>query len=183
MKKAPSYIALLKKFDKSPTDIQRYFAYLPALIEDNQYEVALAYLFLRTEMAQNRTLYCGVVKLHHAHTEVAQTALHSQHLTRDGFLDLYESVFGDALPPIISDKLKHAEKIRDKVIHGKLVKDPEMREAIYEVIDYAEQMNMHLQAKAGFQPFGDLRGFRGRANSLDKSTTRWLLKGIGFAIS
>jgi len=182
MKTAPSYKALCKKFQKSPQEIKDYFVHFPKLISLRIYEVTLAYLFLRTEMAQNRTLYCGVVKIHHAHAEVAQSALNSQHLTRDGFLELYQNVFDEALPSAISDKLQRSEKTRDKVIHGKSVPDPEMREAIFHVLDYAEHMNMHLQSKAGFKPFGDLRGFKGRKVSLDKGTTRWLLKGIGFGI-
>lgn len=34
---------------------------------------------------------------------------------------------------------------------------------------------------AGFKRFTtDLRGFTGRAESLDASTTQWLMKGLGF---
>lgn len=183
MGNAASYKALLKKYNACQPGLQAYFSHLPDLIEKYPFEVALAYLFLRTELAQNRTLYCGVVKLHHANTQVASSGLDSQHLTRDGFLELYSKVFGENLPASVSGKLKAAEKIRDKVIHGKNVTAPKMREAIWDVLDYAEHMNAHLQSKAGFQPFGDLRGFKGRGIPLDKSTSRWLLKGIGFAIA
>jgi hypothetical protein len=183
MRKAPSYKALLKKYDSCPQGLRDYFSHFPGLIQNYPYEVCLAYLFLRTEMAQNRTLYCGVVKLHHAHSVIAQNALNAQHLTRDGFLKLYENVFGEVLPQVISDKLKQAETIRDKVVHGKSIADPKMREAMYDVLDYAESINSHLQTKVDFQPFGDLRGFKGRGTPLDKSTSHWLLKGMGFAIA
>src|SRR5450759_4006136 len=163
MKRTPSYKALLKQFNAYSTELKNYFSQFPALIQNHPYEVCLAYLFLRTEMAQNRTLYCGVVKLHHAHTEIAQNAVDVQHLTRDGFLELYQKIFGEALPDGIASRLKQAEKIRDKVVHGKAVYDPEIREAMCDVVDYASQMNSYLQAKAGFQPFADLRGFKGRA--------------------
>ncbi|NZA03056.1 hypothetical protein H0I39_17405 [Ottowia beijingensis] len=79
-----------------------------------------------------------------------------------------------------SEKIKKAERVRDRVIHGKQVSDPDMRQAIIDVIEYAKALNKDLKAAAGFEPFGDLRGFKGRAQSLEKSTTIWLLKGLGF---
>ena len=183
MANAASCIALHKKLNASQSELQAYFSYLPELIDNYSLEVALAYLFLRTELAQNRTLYCGVVKLHHADTQIASNGLESQHLTRNGFLELYSKVFGEKLPTSVSDKLKTAEMTRDRVIHGKNVTVAQMREAIWAVLDYSEHMNEHLQRKAGFQPFGDLRGFKGRGKPLDKSTSRWLLKGMGFAVA
>ncbi len=183
MSNAPSCKAITKKYNSCQSEIQAYFLHLPSLIQDYPLEVTLAYLFLRTELAQNRILYCGVVKLHHADTEIASRGLDAQHLTRDGFLELYSKIFGEKLPVPISEKIKAAEKIRDKVIHGKSVTVAKLREAVWDVLDYAEHMNSHVQSKAGFQPFGDLRGFKGRGNPLDKNTSRWLLKGIGFAIA
>jgi hypothetical protein len=183
MKKAPSYKALIKKFDSCPQEVKDYLTHFRDLTTKHLYQVCLAYLFLRTELAQNRTLYCGVVKLHHAHTNIAESAIDTQHLTRDRFLEIYERVFGERLPDAISGKLKQAEKIRDKVVHGKIVSDPEMREAIHDVLEYAILMNDHLESKAGFKPFGDLRGFKGRGTPLEKSTTRWVLKGMGFEIA
>ena len=183
--KAPSYIAVLKQYGDSPENVRAYFKELPDLIKDSySYEVALAYLFLRTEKAQNRALYCGVVKRHRAAKVLAQSAIDNEHLTRRGFLERYEIVFGMSLPAVIQSKIQEAKKIRDRVIHGKRnVTDADMRKAIVDVIDYAVALNSELQKVAGFQPFGDLRGFKGAAHSLDKSTTRWLLKGMGFQLA
>lgn len=140
-------------------------------------------MFLRTEKAQNRALYCGVVKLHCADSTVADAAVNCQYLTRDGFLALYKNVFGHPLSAATSAKIKDAEKIRDRVVHGKAVSDPDLRQAIVEVLEYAAAMNTDINSIAGFKPFGDLRGFKGRAQGLAKPTTRWLLKGLGFAIA
>jgi hypothetical protein len=180
---AASYKGVIKHFNNSTDQIKWYFDQLPALLDDFPYTVCLAYAFLKTEQAQNRALYCGVVKLHGAHGEVADNAINKQHLTRDGFLLLYNNVFGHAMSAGTSAKITQAEKIRDRVIHGKHVGDPEMRQAVLDVIEYAEALNGDLKATAGFEPFGDLRGFKGRGQSLEKSTTRWLLKGLGFAIA
>ena len=180
----PSYKAILKQYNESTGNVRGYFSELPSLLKDNySYEVSLAYLFLETERAHNRTLYCGVVKLHHADSSIADTIVNAQHITREGFLDLYKNIFSKRLPDAINSRLKKAEKIRDRVIHGKGASDPEMRQAHVDVIEYAETMNNELKTIAGFEPFGDLRGFKGRADSLDKQTSRWLLKGIGFTVS
>ena len=58
-----------------------------------------------------------------------------------------------------------------------------MREALVDVIEYAETLNAELKASAGFEPFGDLRGFKGRAKSLDDATSRLVLKGLGFTLA
>jgi len=146
-------------------------------------EVALAYLFLRTEKAQNRALYRGLVKLHRAYTEMAERVVNTHHLTRDSFLNMYKNVFGRALSAATVAKIKDAEKIRDRVIHGKDVSDRDLRKALVDVIDYAEALNIEVRQIGGFEPFGHLRGFKGRAKPLDESTTRWLLKGMGFVIT
>ena len=181
---SPSYKAILKKHDQCSEGVKWYFDQLPSLLRNGySYEVSLAYLFLRTERAQNMALYCGSVKLHRANTDVTSRAVNAQHLTREGFLLLYRNVFDRELPKSIKANLEVAERIRDKVVHGKNVTEPEMRTAHIDVLEYAEAMNAEIREAAGFEPFGKLQGFKGRGQALDKKTTRWLLKGIGFAIA
>jgi hypothetical protein len=58
-----SYRAVLKRYDGSNGDVRGHFSELPDLLNDEYpYEVSLAYLFLETEHAHNRALYCGLVK-------------------------------------------------------------------------------------------------------------------------
>ena len=180
---AASYKAILKHYAAAPTEIQDYFEHVPALVQSFPYEVCIAYMFSRVERAQNMTLYCGVVKLHAAHTSVAQSVIQKQHITRDSFLDLFATVLGKPITPAIKAHLKFAEKTRDQVVHGKNVPDADLRKAIVEIIDYAKSFNTFVDGIAGFKPFGDLRGFKGRATPLEKKTTRWLLKGLGFTVS
>lgn len=183
MKKAPSYKAILKLYNSCDGGLKQYFPYLQQLLESQQYEACLAYVFLKTELAHNRVLYCGVVKQHQADSEIAEAAIGSQHMTREKFHELFKNVFGKELPNIVMEKLVKAEEVRDKVVHGKTVAPFEMRDAIVDVLDYAKAVNKHMEIEAGFKPFGDLRGFKGRKSSLDKSTSRWLLKGIGFTLA
>jgi hypothetical protein len=179
----PSYKSILKRYDSSTANVKGYFSELPHLLEDGYpYQVSVAYLFLETEHAHNRALYCGVVKLHAAEAELADSVVNAQHLTRDGFLALYRSVFGKPFPSALAAKFEKAARIRDFVVHGKKVSDAEMRQVHVDIIEYAEGLNAELSAIAGFEPFGDLRGFKGAAGSLEKATTKWLLKGIGFSL-
>jgi len=179
----PSYKAVIKRYSSAPSEVRDYFTYLPALVQDYPYDVCLAYMFIRVERAQNMALYCGVVKLHAADATVASSVIERQHITRDSFLDLFENVFGQPLDPAVAKHLKFAEKVRDRTVHGKSVTDANFRKALVEILDYADSFNAAVSKRAGFKPFGDLRGFKGRATSLGKGTTRWLLKGLGFAVS
>jgi hypothetical protein len=174
----PSYKAVLKHFETQPDDVQQYFSSLPYLIEHGDWYVCIAYQFIRVETAQNRSLYCGVVKLHRAHPEVAGSVLYASHITRKSFLELLHTIFGTPLPADIASKLKYAEGVRDKIVHGKGVSDSDARQGIVDVLDYATAFNAHLDKCAGIRPFGDLRGFKGRGESFDKKTTSWLLKGV-----
>ncbi len=182
MAPVPNYKALLKIYETLPEEVKRHFAHVPRLIEEFPYEVALAYSFLKIEQAQNRALYGGVVKVHRGESEFVRRVMNFQHLTRDGFKEIYKNVFGAALTKGTAAKLDTAEKIRDRVIHGKSVNENEMREAIADCLEYACLLNAEISGCAGFKPFGDMRGFKGRADSLDKRTTKWLMRGLGFGV-
>ena len=174
----PSIKAVLKHFESAPDEVRNYFFHLPTLIKNYPWEVVIAYQFIRVEQAQNRTLYGGVVKLHRAHGELASAVIDSLHITRDSFVKYYATVFGQSLPVETISKLKFAEKVRDKTVHGKDVNVSDFRQAIVDVVDYAVSLNNHVYDLAEFKPFGDMRGFKGAGQPLEKATTRWLLKGL-----
>ena len=182
MARIPSYKALLKIYEALPDEVKGHFLHVPKLIKGFPHEVALAYSFLKIEQAQNRALYGGVVKVHRGEAEFVRRLMTFQHLTRDGFKEIYKNVFGVALTKATAAKLDTAETIRDRVVHGKSVDDNEMREAIADCLEYACLFNANVSAAAGFKPFGDMRGFKGRADSLDKRTTKWLMRGLGFGV-
>ncbi len=108
----------------------------------------------------------------------------SYEIRRKDFREKYKTVFGAYPPKAAQDLLARAVAVRDAAMHGKMPTPAQVRNAVASVLLYAETINDHLQVKAGFCPFHpDLRGFKGAAQGLDKSTTRWLLKGMGFIIS
>lgn len=164
-------------------EVRDYFLHLPKLFDDFPMDVCLAYAFARLELGQNMALYCGVVKIHKANADVAKSVIGTHHMTREGFIDLYKTVFNLDLPSAAHADLKSAEKTRDHVMHGKTTSDDKIRNAIARVLEYAEEINQQLHDEHSLRPYGRIQGFAGRATKLDKRTTRFLLKGMGFAIS
>lgn len=180
---ARSWRGVVQHFRQQPLALQRYFLHVPALAETFPWDVCLAYQFARVELAHNMAIYCGVVKLHRAHPELAWRAVQSRHLTRDSFRQLFATVHGKELPKSVSAHIEGAEKVRDGIMHGKSVGEATKRTAVCEVMDYARTFNEFASQAGGVRPFGDLRGFKGRAKSLDKATSHWLLKGLGLPLS
>ena len=180
MSEIKSIRGLVKRFEAAPEEVQKYFAHLPKLLNEFPLEVSLSYVFSQVELAQNMSLYCAIVKLHRADANLARQAVDIHHMTREEFKEKFEIVFGRKMPKDIADILSKAEDVRDKVMHGKKTTESEKRQAIGHVLDYAEKLNQKVHGLAGFKPFADLRGFKGAAKSLDKATTRWILKGMEF---
>lgn len=176
-----SWRGVINRYRESPVEVQGYFKAVPSLIKEYDWEVTIGFMFIRLEKALNTMLYCGARKLHRAHAETAYRFVDQQHITRKEFRRLFRNVFGREIPKILTDTLAEAEKVRDKIIHGKKANDADMRKAVVRLIAYAEGMNALVDKLAGFKPFTtDLRGFVGRAESLEEGTTCWLMKGLGF---
>ncbi len=174
---------LEKAYRKAPSEIRDYFEHLAALLGDFPMAISLAYAFSRLELGQNMALYCGVVRIHRVNADIAKNAIGTHHMTRDGFVNLYETVFDLTLPDAARKDLKSAETTRDELMHGKSVKDDDVRNASARVLEFAEEINKQLDKEHGLKPFGNLKGFSGRSKKLDKGTSRFVLKGMGFAIA
>jgi len=178
-----SYISLIAKFNAQPQSIKRFFPSFVDLVQDYEYQIVVAYCFFRLEQAYNRILYGGARKKHKANSTVLSNVLDKQHLTREGFLSLFVNVFGVPVTDATKAKIKFSEKIRDRIIHGKHVPDSDARKCLSNLLDFMTSLETEVRAAAPFSPFGDLRGLTGQSASLDASTTKWLLKGMGFAVA
>ncbi len=176
-----SWRGVVNRYKTCSDEIQAYFTGIPTLIESFDWEVSLGFMFTRVEKAHNRMLYCGAVKQHKAHTEVARNFVDRHHMTRKEFRRLFKNVFGKPIKAPLQSMIEEAETVRDKVVHGKDASAEDKRKAIVRILEYAEGMNDFVNDIAGFKPFtNDLRGFTGRRSALDKSTTSWLMRGLGF---
>lgn len=169
------------RYRDAPDEVTDYFEPIPELIEYYPWEVSIAYAFSLLEKSHNRSLYAGAVKLHRANSTIAHNLVDRQHITRATFQKLFKNIFGSSVPAEMLSILKEAEKVRDKIVHGKKTTDEEKRKALIAVLEYAKELDAFINEKAGFRPFTvDTRGFTGRREALDNSTTRWLMRGLGF---
>lgn len=189
MAKYPSYKALLNRYNSASDEVKNYFPDLPLIIGSTTlnapWEICLGYMFVRVETAQTMTLYCGVVKKYHVDSDLASRTIHIQHITRDSFKAFFKEIFRADIPSAVLSHLEAAQEIRDKVLHGKIrsINVSSIREAIGGIIDFADGFNIFVNKTSGFEPFGDLRGFTDkRSKPLDKTSSRLLLKGLGFKL-
>jgi len=174
---------VMEKFDSCPEEIQAYLSDLPGLLDGFPLDVSIGYLFTQIERAHNATLYQGAVKVHKANRNVARAAVGTQHMTREGFQEQFETVFGQPIPEEVAQELEEAETVRDRILNGQHTQEKEKREAIDHILNYAQAFNRFVNRLARFKPFGEHMGSNGCNESLNKSTTRWMLKGMGFSLS
>jgi len=174
---------VIEQFDSCPEEIRAYLADLPRLLDSFPLEVAISYLFTQIQRAHNATLCSGAVRVHKANRNVARAAVGAQQITREGFQIQFETVFGRPIPEEVKQELEAAQIVHDKILNGQRTSGKEKREAIGRVLDYARALNRFVNRLAKFKPFGDQRGSDGCAESLNKATTRWMLKGMGFSLS
>ena len=111
--------------------------------------------------------------------DLTRELVSNNHMSRRRFLDLFDTIIECRVPENLVAKLHVGERVRDKVVHGMKWDQKEARQALVSVLDFAEDFNDFVDEQAGFRPFGDLRGFKGRTRPLGKKTTRWVLIGMG----
>lgn len=183
---AKTRAGLKNLFNSLPSEIKGYFADLVPLVDQSfAIDIVLAYVFFKLEQGQRVALYCGARKLHKTETVLTWKAIDSQYITRDKYKEYFQTIYNFKPPDEATRALKEAEEIRDKVMHGSNIADRRKLEGISKALHYARIMNesIYRHRKCGFKPFNNyLRGVFGRLGSLDKSTTRWILKGMKFNI-
>jgi len=179
----PNKIGIISRYDRLPDEIRSYFTHFPTIAEKFPWDVSISYLFSLVELAHNMTIYCGVVKLHKVNSDLARKAVDEHHMTRGEFKILYKTIFSKDLKQTIAARVAEAEKTRDRILHGKRVSEADKRKAVVGILEYAEALNKEMYEIAGFKPFGPLKGFKGRATPLDRSTSRFVLKGVGLTTS
>lgn len=183
MTTASTIKGVIRRYEQSSKEIREYFPALPSLLKQFSWDVIVGYLFARVEAAKHMSIYCGIVKLHQGDAELTWSAVVADYFSRSRFRELVQTVFGKSIPRDLLKKLSDAEKIRDKVMHGKPFRDAEGRQAVVDIIEFAEGFNDFVYSTAQFKPFGKYTGFKGRMKPLGKSTTRWILKGMSFSVS
>lgn len=176
-----NWLGVVSRIDASTEEVKSFFDPLSNLVENYSWEVSIGYLFTRVEQAHNHLLRGAAVKMHSVNASTADRFVDGCHITRKEFSRLYKNVVGRSIPARSVKLLSDAEKIRDRVVHGKRVVPRDQRMAIVYIVEYAESINAEIQKRAKFSPFKyDQRGYVGRKATLPESTSAWVMKGLGF---
>ncbi len=86
---------ILREFKAFPEPFKLYFEHFESLAVSYPWDISLGYLFSQIELAQNMSLYGGVVKLHKVDARLSKKAIDSHHITRDRFRALYKRIMGE----------------------------------------------------------------------------------------
>lgn len=181
MNAAKSKIGLKKKFEELPDQVKVYLSGIETLLDNPKtFGVALAFSFMKVEEGQHRALKCGLIRVHKCNSTKVDDALGKQHFTRGYFKSIFKNVFGEEVNKAALDLVESAEKVRDKLIHGKGADQASLRDAISHTFGYMSALGKQVEIKTGKNPFGDLRGLAGKTTLMDAVPSFWLLKGLGF---
>jgi hypothetical protein len=179
---AKSRRGLINRFNELTAETAEHFQHVPSLVNDYPLPVCLAYVFSQLELAQNRTLYQGVVKLHRVNKDIAHAAIGTHHMTRKGYESIFANIFESTIPHDLSERLRAAEAVRDNVMHGKSVTEAKVRSGISDALLYTDGLYIIMRDQHSLKVCGNYQGFSGRAKKHDRKTSRLILKGLGFSL-
>lgn len=168
----------LARLDKGARE---YFLLLPELLDNiSSSEPALAYCFQRIEMAQRVGLYALLMREYRTKSDLAWKSIDDLQIDRNSFSDHFKRISGKQLPENLRAKIKPAEAVRDRIMHGRTESRASIHRAVLLCLEYADLLNKQFQNKAGFKPFGQLRGVTSnRARpQLDEKITLAVLAGL-----
>ena len=96
MAQPKSYKGLKSQYDDLDEDVRNFLSKLGPLLDDGKnYEIALAYCFMKLEEGHHRALKCGLVRIHECASTTVDHELQKQHFTAEK----YRSVFNPDYSP------------------------------------------------------------------------------------
>ncbi len=174
--------SVIDVFNGTTARTQEHFRYVLSLIEQYKPEVALGYMFDRVAQSHNQLIVAGLVLKHKAHRDVAREVAAFHECTWDEFHYEYQTVFGAVIPEAAADLYIAANEQRRAFMSGKRVSSKDQSIVVENLLKYADAFDEAVWADARLHPFSDLSKTKPRGSSLDKDSTRWVLKGMGFPI-
>ena len=175
-----NYAALKKIYDALESDEKSYLIKLEPLLSDaKNYEIALAYCYMKLEEGHHRALKCGLIRIHACDARKVDEYLQKQHFTNKTYNSVFKNIIGTSIPSKAQSVHSDAQEIRNKIIHGKSVSSPDLRSAIYYSLEYMRIVGELVKKKTGKNPYGNLQGLAGTKKLLPAKSTIWMLKGFG----
>jgi hypothetical protein len=74
--------------------------------------------------------------------------------------------------------LELAEAVRDTIFHGRITSDEKKREAISNCLKFIQAFGEKIRLETGKNPFSSLKGLTSRIRPLERTQSRWIIKGI-----
>lgn len=172
---------LIEQLGGCDAGVQYYFDLLEEILNHvSSPEPALAYCFQRIESAQRVSLYVLLMRIYRTDLQLTWKLIDDLDLTRKNFPQFYCEITGKTFDPALTESLKGAMKVRDRITHGKSANRTAVLDAIGDCIRYASALNAKIKADAGFAPFGSLKGVTSsKRPQLSKDISRLLIKGLG----
>ena len=165
-------------------DLLFHFNHLPDIVEKlgSLPDVALAYCFSALEFGHRRILYAGLMRKYRLNSELSWNAVIGHDIKRGDYPQIYASIFGNPIPTSTLSIIKPAEKIRDKMIHGKGPSTKQIWGAVITCLEYADAFNQETRTTEGFAGFGRMQGITGAKGkpTLPKDVSKLALTGLGF---
>lgn len=175
-----SYNGLKSQYDALGEDVRSFLSKLGPLLDDGKnYDIALAYCFMKLEEGHHRALACGLVCIHNCDAATVGRELQRQQFTEEKYRSVFKNVFSEDIPNSAREDLARVQKIRNTLVHGKATTNPQLKEAVYHVFKYMTTVGAFVKDKTDKNPYGDLRGLSGRKTPLPTNSTIWILKGFG----
>lgn len=176
--------AVRLKLSQIDADLIFHFDHLPNIVEKlgELPDVALAYCFSKLEFGHRRILYAGLMRKYRLDSEKSWEAVIGHDIKRNDYPEIYCRIFGNEITDATLAIIKPAEKIRDRMIHGKQPSTKQIWGAVLLCLDYAAAFNLETKASQGFAGFGRMQGITGKKGKppLPKDVSYLALKGLGF---
>lgn len=176
-----SYKTLRLRYDALSDPVRGFLSKIaPLLDSSSNYDIALAYCFMKIEEGHHRALYGGLIKKCKCDKKYANEVVSKEHMTREHFKNLFKNVFGKAVDAQAEKHHIAASKIRDGLIHGKTMSQAQLRSALSESLTYIQIVNDQVKGIASFEPYGRMQGVLSKSEVVDRATSVWIARGIGF---
>lgn len=168
------------RFNTLSAEVKTYFVHTPKLIDSFPPDVCLAYLFSGIRAVHRRAFYLGIVRKYNTDRDLTFELVDLRTFQLSEFSHEFEKVFGHHFATETIEHLEQVQRTRNKSLHGQSVKPQETLQAVLDILEYAEALNNDLKDLIGKTPFKGLEGAAGRIKPLNRETSMWILKGMGF---
>ncbi len=171
-------VALRRQFSELPGEVRNHFRKLQPLLDNSDLDIALAYVFMLIEQGRYRAIKCVLVRKLRCSGTLVDNMFRDYQFQRKTFRTAFVQLVGIDIGRDPYNVLKQAESVRDKVFHGRMPQDADLRQALASALTFVGLFGERIRDETGKNPFGDLRGLSSRMKMLPNNQARWIIDGV-----